>query len=290
MTGSSPSATGPAPAADERIDVDGRCVIPGFVDSHTHLVFAGDRAAEFAARMAGAPYEAGGINVTIDATRAATRRRAATRSPRRASPRPAGPASRRSRSSPATAPPSTTRPGCCASPRSYTPETTFLGAHVVPAEYAERADDYVELVCRRDARRRRPARPLDRRLLRARRVRRRPVPRGADGRPGRRARAAPARQPARAGPGRAARRRARLRVGRPLHVPLRRRRRRAGGERHRGDVPPGDRLLDPPAVPRRPPGDRRRRHRRPGHQLQPGVELHDVDVVRHRPRRARPAG
>ena len=59
-------------AADERIDADGRCVIPGFVDSHTHLVFAGDRGDEFAARMAGAPYAAGGIRVTTDATRAAS--------------------------------------------------------------------------------------------------------------------------------------------------------------------------------------------------------------------------
>ena len=59
--------TGRAPSADHRIDADGRCVIPGFVDSHTHLVFAGDRSAEFTARMAGAPYEAGGIQVTIDA-------------------------------------------------------------------------------------------------------------------------------------------------------------------------------------------------------------------------------
>ena len=55
----------------------GRCVLPGFVDSHTHLVFAGDRSAEFAARMAGAPYAAGGINVTIATTRAAPGRRAA---------------------------------------------------------------------------------------------------------------------------------------------------------------------------------------------------------------------
>src|SRR6202022_5011049 len=58
-------------AGDERIDAGGRCVIPGFVDSHTHLVFAGDRAEEFAARMAGAPYEAGGIATTVDATRTA---------------------------------------------------------------------------------------------------------------------------------------------------------------------------------------------------------------------------
>ena len=58
-------------AADERLDAAGRCVIPGFVDSHTHLVFAGDRADEFAARMAGRPYAASGIRVTTEATRAA---------------------------------------------------------------------------------------------------------------------------------------------------------------------------------------------------------------------------
>src|SRR5918995_2495908 len=59
-------------AGDERLDAAARCVIPGFVDSHTHLVFAGDRADEFAARMAGKPYEAGGIRVTTEATRAAS--------------------------------------------------------------------------------------------------------------------------------------------------------------------------------------------------------------------------
>ena len=58
-------------AGDERISADGRCVMPGFVDSHTHLVFAGDRATEFAARMSGRPYEAGGIRVTTEATRRA---------------------------------------------------------------------------------------------------------------------------------------------------------------------------------------------------------------------------
>ena len=56
--------------ADERIDAEGACVLPGFVDSHTHLVFAGDRAEEFTARMAGRPYDGGGIRVTTDATRA----------------------------------------------------------------------------------------------------------------------------------------------------------------------------------------------------------------------------
>ncbi|WP_435070590.1 imidazolonepropionase [Amycolatopsis thermoflava] len=61
-----------APDADERIDVEGRAALPGWVDSHTHLVFAGDRTAEFEARMAGQPYSAGGIAVTVDATRAAS--------------------------------------------------------------------------------------------------------------------------------------------------------------------------------------------------------------------------
>jgi imidazolonepropionase len=58
------------PVADERIDVDGGAVIPGFVDSHTHLVFGGDRSDEFEARLAGEPYAAGGINKTVAATRA----------------------------------------------------------------------------------------------------------------------------------------------------------------------------------------------------------------------------
>ncbi|WP_144719937.1 imidazolonepropionase [Agrococcus jejuensis] len=61
-----------APAADARVDVDGRAVLPGWVDSHTHLVFAGDRGAEFEARMAGQAYAAGGIATTVAATRAAT--------------------------------------------------------------------------------------------------------------------------------------------------------------------------------------------------------------------------
>ncbi|HJE61269.1 MAG TPA: amidohydrolase family protein, partial [Nocardiopsis listeri] len=56
-----------APAADVRIDADGRCVIPGFVDSHSHVVFAGDRSREFAARMSGTPYSAGGIRTTVAA-------------------------------------------------------------------------------------------------------------------------------------------------------------------------------------------------------------------------------
>jgi imidazolonepropionase len=58
------------PVADERIDLDGATVVPGFVDSHTHLVFGGDRSEEFEARLAGEPYAAGGIQTTVSATRA----------------------------------------------------------------------------------------------------------------------------------------------------------------------------------------------------------------------------
>ena len=65
------SWVGQASDADSSItktDVGGRAMIPGFVDSHSHLMFAGDRSQEFAARMAGVPYSAGGIKVTTSAT------------------------------------------------------------------------------------------------------------------------------------------------------------------------------------------------------------------------------
>jgi imidazolonepropionase len=65
-------ATSRAPATDSHHDAAGRAVIPGFVDSHSHLLFAGDRADEFAARMSGRPYTAGGIHATVAATRRAT--------------------------------------------------------------------------------------------------------------------------------------------------------------------------------------------------------------------------
>nr|WP_214108734.1 imidazolonepropionase [Acrocarpospora catenulata] len=65
-------AAGHAPTADAMVDVAGRAALPGWVDSHTHLVFAGDRTAEFGARMAGRPYHAAGIAVTVEATRNAT--------------------------------------------------------------------------------------------------------------------------------------------------------------------------------------------------------------------------
>ena len=133
-------------AADERFDAGGRCVIPGFVDSHTHLVFAGDRADEFAARMAGRPYEAGGIRVTTEATRAASREDliALTRARREEGIR-AGITHVEIKSGYGLD--VATEERCCAVASGFTEDVTFLGAHVVPAEYRDRADAYVDLVC-----------------------------------------------------------------------------------------------------------------------------------------------
>ena len=132
---------------DDRIDAGGRCVIPGFVDSHTHLVFAGDRADEFAARMAGKPYEAGGILVTTEATRAATDeelRELTAR--RRAEALGAGITHLEIKSGYGLDTDDERR--LCEIAAEFTDDVTFLGAHVVPPEYEGRADDYVELVCR----------------------------------------------------------------------------------------------------------------------------------------------
>ncbi|HEX3262187.1 MAG TPA: imidazolonepropionase [Solirubrobacterales bacterium] len=133
-------------AGDERISADGRCVMPGFVDSHTHLVFAGDRAAEFAARMSGRPYEAGGIRVTTEATRRAgdpELRDLTTR--RRAEALRAGITHIEIKSGYGLDPETERR--LCAIAAEFTDDVTFLGAHVVPLEYEGRPDDYVELVC-----------------------------------------------------------------------------------------------------------------------------------------------
>jgi imidazolonepropionase len=132
-------------AGDARIDAGGRAVIPGFVDSHTHLVFAGDRGDEFAARMAGAPYAAGGIRVTTDATRAATREQlAALAAARRREAHRAGITHIEIKSGYGLNTEAEER--SCAVAAELTDDVTFLGAHVVPAEYDGRADDYVALV------------------------------------------------------------------------------------------------------------------------------------------------
>ena len=131
---------------DERFDAGGRCVTPGFVDSHTHLVFAGDRADEFAARMAGRPYEAGGIQVTTEATRRARNdelRELTAR--RRAEAMRAGITHLEIKSGYGLDTPNEKR--LCEIAAEFTDDATFLGAHVVPPEYDGRVDDYVELVC-----------------------------------------------------------------------------------------------------------------------------------------------
>jgi imidazolonepropionase len=141
--------TGPAsraPAADEVVDADGRAVLPGFVDSHAHLVFAGERGAEFAARMAGLPYQAGGIRGTVAATRGATddqlranlRKLAAEMLGQ-------GTTTFECKSGYGLTVADEARSVALAA--EVTPEVTYLGAHVVPPEFESDPGGYVELAC-----------------------------------------------------------------------------------------------------------------------------------------------
>ncbi len=132
-----------APAADDAVDLDGRTVLPGFVDSHAHLVFAGDRADEFAARMAGQAYAAGGIRTTVAATRAASDDELRTNVARLAGELlQAGVTTFETKSGYGLDVDTEARSLRIAG--EFTAETTFLGAHVVP-DGIERAD-YLELV------------------------------------------------------------------------------------------------------------------------------------------------
>jgi imidazolonepropionase len=133
------------PDADEQIDVEGRTVLPGFVDSHAHLLFAGDRAGEFSARMAGESYSAGGIRTTVAATRAATDSELEENLVRLASElRASGITTFETKSGYGLSVADEARALRIAT--KHTSETTYLGAHVVPAEYEGRSDDYVSLV------------------------------------------------------------------------------------------------------------------------------------------------
>jgi len=139
-------AAGDAPRLPDTVDAGGRAVIPGFVDSHTHLVFAGDRADEFEARMAGTPYAAGGIRRTVAATRAASDdelRRGLARLVAECARQ--GTTTLEVKTGYGLTVHDEARAARIAA--EVTPEVTFLGAHVVPAEYADARDEYVELVC-----------------------------------------------------------------------------------------------------------------------------------------------
>ncbi|WIY03212.1 imidazolonepropionase [Amycolatopsis mongoliensis] len=137
-------AASQAPDADERVDVEGRAVLPGWVDSHTHLVFAGDRTAEFEARMAGKPYTAGGIAITVGATREATDEQLAANLRRHVDE-----ASRQG----TTCLETKTGYGLTVADEARSAriagevadEVTFLGAHLVPP--GADAESYVDLVC-----------------------------------------------------------------------------------------------------------------------------------------------
>ncbi len=134
-----------APPADTSYDVGGRAVIPGFVDSHSHLVFDGDRSEEFAARMAGTAYSAGGIGTTVAATRAVSDEQLAANVARSVEEmRRQGTTTVEIKSGYGLTVADEARSLAIAG--QVTEETTFLGAHVVPPEYAEDPAGYVDLV------------------------------------------------------------------------------------------------------------------------------------------------
>ena len=130
---------------DEVLDCAGRTVIPGFVDSHTHLVFAGDRSAEFAARSCGEKYSAGGIKTTVAATRAASNSELSINAQTLLD---------EALSQGTTTVEIKTGYGLTLHDElrsldvasSFTEETTLLAAHVIPEEYANNPDGYVDLI------------------------------------------------------------------------------------------------------------------------------------------------
>jgi imidazolonepropionase len=147
----------PAGSARETRSLDGRWLTPALVDCHTHLAFAGNRAAEFEQRLKGASYEqiaraGGGIMSTVSATRAAGEETLfAETAARLALLRNEGCATIEIKSGYGLDVATELRLLSVArrlgSESPVTVRTTFLGAHAVPAEYRGKADDYIALVC-----------------------------------------------------------------------------------------------------------------------------------------------
>jgi imidazolonepropionase len=138
-----------APAADSQIDLQNQTVIPGFVDSHAHLMFSGARAEEFSARMQGQSYSAGGIKTTVAATREATDSQLEANLARLvAEMHASGITTFETKSGYGLDVATESRSLAIAA--KHTSETTFLGAHVVPQEFKDRGDngtnEYVDLV------------------------------------------------------------------------------------------------------------------------------------------------
>ncbi|WP_393058513.1 imidazolonepropionase [Streptomyces sp. LN549] len=134
-----------APATDKAVDAGGRAVIPGFVDSHSHLVFAGDRTQEFNARMSGRAYSAGGIRTTVAATRAATDEELSANVARYlAEALRQGTTTFETKSGYGLTVEDEARALRIAA--RHTDEVTFLGAHIVSPDYADDPAGYVDLV------------------------------------------------------------------------------------------------------------------------------------------------
>ena len=132
-----------APSCDSVVDVAGKCVIPGFVDSHAHLIFAGSREQEFEARMAGVSYSAGGIKTTVAKTRAASDSELRANAQKLISEfYQSGVTHFEIKSGYGLDVETEVRSLKIA--REFTEDTTFLGAHVVPAD--QDPDAYVEMV------------------------------------------------------------------------------------------------------------------------------------------------
>lgn len=137
--------TSKAPATDNRLDAAGRTLLPGFVDSHSHLVFAGDRTEEFNARMSGRPYTAGGIRTTVAATRAATDAELEANLTRHLTEAlHQGTTTFETKSGYGLTVADESRALRLAA--AHTDEVTYLGAHIVAPEHADDPAAYVDLV------------------------------------------------------------------------------------------------------------------------------------------------